>query len=151
MRQYPFQPTNVQVSIPKRFRSWFAEHATVEVQLDGGGAAVPGESPYRIIPLTSGGYAVARGRGSNALVVGEFDQYTVRRTLNNRVLRQIGVLRSAVYGVSFPAPVAYVLGDYSLVHPGECFNKHEDSMTRKALYSVKDEEARCCICKEPFV
>jgi len=92
-------------------------------------------------------YAVLRG----TVVVGEFDKHTVRRTLNDRLLRKVGVIRSAVYGVSFPAPLAYVLKDYSLVHPGPCFDRHSECITIRAMYNMKDEDARCCVCKESFV
>lgn len=143
---YPFPPAQVQVEVPKKFRSWFGARAQLEVSVSGDVAQILGGPPLRVVP-TLQGYAVLRGQ----MVVGEFDKHTVRKTVNDRLLRQMSVLRAAIYGVSFPAPLAYVLRDEALVHPGDCFSKHPDSVTLRALYSVKDEDARCCVCKEPFV
>lgn len=143
---YPFPSVQVEVVVPKKFRGWFAARDTVLVSLDGEEAKIMDSRPLRVVP-TDRGYAVVRGR----MVVGEFDQHTVRHTVNDRLLRQMSVLRTAIYGVSFPAPLAYVLRDGSLVHPGPCFSKHVESVTLRALFSVKDEDARCSICKEAFV
>jgi hypothetical protein len=151
MLTYPFREADVEVQIPKKFRAWFSAKPSLTLHLKGDQVDLPGVLNCRLVPVASGGFAVVRGSGVAGVVVGEFDKYTVRRTLNDRILRQVGAIRSAVYGVSYPAPLAYVLQDYSLVHPGECFEAHSERVTLKALYSVKDEDARCCVCKEAFV
>lgn len=151
MLTYPFCETEVEVSIPKKFRAWFSAKTALTLHLKGDQVDLPGGLSCRLVPMASGGFAVVRSSGASGVVVGEFDKYTVRRTLNDRILRQVGAIRAAVYGVSYPAPLAYVLQDYSLVHPGPCFEAHSASVTLKALYSVKDEDARCCVCKEAFV
>jgi hypothetical protein len=143
---YPFPTAQVEVAVPKKFRTWFSAKDSLCVTLQGDVVKIMDGPPLRIVP-TDHGYAAMRGK----MVVGEFDQHTVRRTVNDRLLRQMSVLRSAIYGVSFPAPLAYVLRDGSLVHPGPCFSKHAESVTLRALFSVKDEDARCSICKEAFV
>jgi len=152
MLTFPFPPTVVAVEIPQKFRSWFSDSKTMTVALQGEAVAINDQSRYQLRPVATGRFAVIRPGSPPALsVVGEFDKSRVRHTLNNRFAREINLIRAAVYGVNFPAPVAYVLRDYALVHPGECFEKHPEIVTLKALYSLKDEDARCCVCKEPFV
>lgn len=152
MLTYPFPATTVEVYIPAKFRSWFSKAESISVKLHADTAVVDDKSSYRLHPLADGRYAVLRPDGPPALrVVGEFDAKRVRHTLNNRFSREINVIRSAVYGLSFPAPVAYVLRDHSLVHPGPCFEEHADVVTLKALYTIKKDDARCCVCQEPFL
>ena len=151
MLNYPFPEADIEIQIPKKFRAWFAARESLTVRLAGGHVSLPGTDKWRVVPLASGSFAVVRGEGQGGVVVGEFDKHTVRRTLNDRILRQVGVIRSAVYGVSYPTPLAYVLRDHSLVHPGECFEEHHERVTLKALYNIKAEDARCCVCKEAFV
>jgi len=152
MLPFPFPPTKVAVEIPKKFRNWFSRSQTMTVTLQGEAVAINEQSHYQLKPTATGRFAVIRPGSPPALsVVGEFDKARVRHTLNNRFAREINLIRAAVYGVNFPAPAAYVLRDYSLVHPGECFDVHPEIVTLKALYSLKDESARCCVCGEPFV
>lgn len=152
MLSFPFPPTVVSVEILPKFRSWFSDSRTMRVALNGEMVAINDQSHYQLRPLATGRFAVIRPGSPPALsVVGELDKARVRHTLNNRFAREINLIRSAVYGVNFPAPVAYVLRDYALVHPGECFENHPEIVTLKALYSLKDEGARCCVCDEPFV
>ena len=149
--QYPFEIGQVRISVPRKYRGWFANKTEVIVEVNKDHASVNGEPWLQIVPMTGERYAVVKHRAGPPLVVGEFDKYTVRKTLNDRLMRQVGAIRSAVYGVSFPAPLAYVLRDHSLVHPGPCFDGHQERITIRALYTVKNEEARCCVCKEAFV
>jgi hypothetical protein len=122
------------------------------VVLNGETVTINEKSFYQVRPLATGQYAVIRPNNPSALrVVGKFDKASVRHTLSERFAHEINLIRTAVYGVKFPAPVAYVLRDYALVHPGACFDKHPELITLKALYSIKDEDLRCCVCKEPFV
>jgi hypothetical protein len=139
------------ISVPRKYRGWFNNKTEVTVEMNEGCASVNGEPWLQLVPLTGERYAVVKPRAGSAIVVGEFDKYTVRKTLNDRLMRQVGAIRSAVYGVSFPAPLAYVLRDRSLVHPGPCFDGHQERVTLRALYTVKNEEARCCVCQEAFV
>jgi hypothetical protein len=149
---FPFLPTVVSVAIPQKFRKWFSDSPQMSVQLQGEIARINSDPHYQLRPVAGGSYAVLRPDNPPALrIVGQFDALRVHHTLNNRFLRDINLIRSAVYDVHFPAPIAYVLRDYSLIHPGPCFDSHKEIITLKALYSIKDEDARCCVCKEPFI
>lgn len=159
MLPFPFQPTDITVEIPRQFRKWFSSR-TKSVTLSGDLATIHEGPCYRIQPVAADDgdkseakryYAVVRPGGPPALsVIGEFNRHLVRRTLNHRFMCEVNLIRAAVFSSHFPAPMAYVLGDYSLVHPGDCFDQHPDVVTLKALYNVKDEDARCCVCKGPF-
>lgn len=152
MLTYPFRQTTVVIDIPKKFQSWFDNARTMSVTLFGDTAVVNDRSKYQLRPLAGDRFAAIRPDNPPALrVIGEFDRFRVGHTLNNRFSRELNLIRTCVYGVSFPAPLAYVLRDDSLIHPGDCFNNHSEVVTLKALYSLKHADARCCFCGEPFI
>lgn len=153
MLHFPFAPTQVAIEIPRKFRAWFPEHqGAVPVELNGKTAKVGNGSLYTLQPLAGARYAVLRpGVPAGLAVAGVFDRVGVHQTLNNRFLHELNILRSAVFDVAFPAPLAYVLRDLSLVHPGPCFDQHHDVVTLRAVYSLKEDNARCVVCGRPFL
>lgn len=153
MLPFPFPPTQVTIEVPRKFRTWFPGHeGAVPVELNGKRATIRGESEYVLQPLEGLRYAALRpGVPAGLAVAGEFDRVGVHNTLNNRFLHELNLLRTAVFGVSFPAPLAYVLKDLSMVHPGPCFDSHADVITLRAVYSLKEDNERCVICGRPFL
>ncbi len=153
MLSFPFTPTQVDVEVPKKFRAWFPEHkGVVPVALNGRRAKIGEGSEYVLQPLEGARYAVLRpGVPAGVAVAGVFDRVGVHNTLNNRFLHELNLLRAAVFRVSFPAPLAYVLKDLSLVHPGPCFDQHSEVVTLRAVYSLKEDNARCVVCGRPFL
>jgi len=149
--EYPFVPTTISVRIPRAQAEKFHGCTAVSVELNKRYATVPSGARYELRRLPDG-YAVLRTQASGPLsCVGEFNEHTVRKTLSDKLSADVGLIRAAVYGVSFPAPLAFVMRNKDLVHPGACFDAHPECITLRSLYAIKRNDARCAICDGAFV
>jgi len=141
----------IPVEVPVRYAKWFRRHRAWPVQVEVGERSVRvlGGQAYGMRKMGAR-HVLYREMGCEVLPMGEISKQGVWRPLSDAARHDLGAIRAALFSVSYPAPLAYEMGNRDLVHPGECFNKHPSGMIRKTHYSVSDEEKRCVICKEPF-
>lgn len=145
-------PDPTPVAIPKKYATWFQKNRQwpVTVTTTPTSAKVSGGKPYRLHHLGHDRVAVYRDFNGEGIPMGEITPQGILRPLSDAARHDLGVIRAAIFGVSYPAPMTYVMGNRDLVHPGPCFNKHHSVLIKKVLHSVSDEEARCSVCKEAF-
>ena len=145
--------SQIQIDVPAKYRAWFGKHRSlpVTVALTPDTARVEGATDtYRLHTVRPGRVAVLRLLNDQALNLGEIDRHGVHRPLSVTALHDLGAIRAAMFGASYPAPLAYQMDGGDLVHPGRCFEEHPSVMIRKTHYSMKRDEARCAVCEGPF-
>jgi hypothetical protein len=143
---------DVEISIPDKYAKWFKKHRNfpVRVQVGARSGCVSGGSPYSLHRVSPVHITAYRQVGCSTLAVGEITSQCLLRPISEAARHDLGVIRAAIFKTSYPAPLAYEMGNKDLVHPGSCFNKHASVLIRRTLFSVGDEEAHCVICKETF-
>lgn len=142
----------IDVEVPKRFQKWFAKHRSwpVQAEVSERAGCVKGGKPYHLKRLSPTRVVAYKMVGMSVLPVGEMTPQGLLRPVSDAVRHDLGILRAVLFSTSYPAPMAYEMGNRDLVHPGECFNKHPSVLIRRTLHSVGDDEAKCVICKEAF-
>lgn len=138
----------IQVEIPRRFRRWHpAPTATVEVQ--GNSVTLPSGEIFVVRRLEDGVYEVRKPEWD--FKTGVITPQTIKGAVTYDYLVKMNLIRSAVLGVPYPAPIAYVPAHvHGLLHPGECLAKHSDLKIKKIKYTASDDD-RCMECGRPFV
>jgi hypothetical protein len=142
----------VTVDVPAKFKPWFVKHRAwpVQAEITERSAVVLGGKPYGLARLRPARISAYRMIGESVLTVGEMTPHGLLRPMSEAARHDLAVFRTLLFNVSYPAPVAYQMMNHDYVHPGDCFNKHKSTLVRRALFSVIDEESRCCICGEAF-
>jgi hypothetical protein len=142
----------VDVAVPKKYSAWFKQNRTwpVKVAITARSATVLGGAPYQIHAVNSERVVAYRPVADSLLAVGEITKRGLLKPLSDSARHDLGAIRAAMFKTSYPAPLAYEMGNRELVHPGDCFNKHASAMIRRTHYIVRDEEARCAVCREAF-
>jgi hypothetical protein len=141
----------VEVEIPRKFQPWVGGMPKVLISFLGDRVELPGGVTYRIAKTKSGHSVLRSGVKADMNCIGEFDNNTIRHTLNDKLAKHVALIRSAFHEVPFPAPLAYLMADYSYVHPGDCYQRHPSLTSVKAVYTIKEEDARCAICEESIL
>ena len=146
------QATWVSVDVPKKYALWFEQHRAypVQVQLTTRNATVIKGPTYQIHAVNSERIAAYKPLNSGMLCVGEVTKFGVIRPLSDAARHDLGIIRSVAFKTSYPAPLAYEMVNKDFVHPGDCFNKHRSVLIRRTHFSMRNDEARCAICKEAF-
>jgi len=138
----------VEVEIPHRFNRWFQGPKAI-VTIAGDLVTLPGGAQFVVRPCGDEQYVCLHPQLMTQ--VGVITKHTVKQSLTNDLLVKLGLIRSALLGVPYPTPVAYVTRlAGSLVHPGDCFRKQGDPFTKRVKYTATDDQ-RCQVCGRPFV
>jgi hypothetical protein len=142
----------VTIDVPVKFKKWFEKYRQwpVKVHLTDTTGQVVGGQPYKLWRVSAHKVVAYRQVGQTVLPAGEMTPQGLLRPVSDAAKHDLGAIRAAIFRTSYPAPLAYEMGNRDLVHPGECFNKHVSVLIRRTLYSVGNEEHCCAICKEVF-
>ena len=152
MLQYPFpDATKVLQLTPAQLKEWPEKTpAKLPVRFAGDRVSLR-ESTYRLLRLGDALHAV---RPANpGLVLGEIHPSGVRRALTTAFQRELGAIHAAMYVLAAPAPLAYQLRDGTLVHPGKCFMRAEETLIAQTHFSLDRilEDPVCAVCGERFI
>ena len=150
--RFPFPPADLTLPVPhEELSKWWAEQKRLplRVALQGTRANVSG-SEYALAPRRDGSFVVSRPGGS--LVVGVINEYGVRESLTTAFFNELSAIRSAVFGKSYPAPLAYEMPGNEFVHPGPCFDEHPSTRIVRTKYQLGEFSSRlCAVCHERFL
>lgn len=150
--RFPFPPQTKTLNVAHdETAKWWREQNRwpLQVAIDGARVTVSG-SEYVLTPRGDGSYAASRPGGT--VVAGVITEYGVRDTLTTAFFNDLSAARSALFGKSYPAPLAYEMPGNEFVHPGPCFDAHRSTRIVRTKYQLGEfSSCRCAVCHERFL
>lgn len=131
---------------------WFETNRTLplRVTVRAGLAEVSGAPrPYLLRKQGLEAYAAIQVFDRDAMVMGKIFKHSIYKPVSDAARHDLGAIRAAVFSMSYPAPLAYVLPKHELVHPGECFGRYPGNIVKNVLHSVSGNQ-RCVVCGGAF-
>lgn len=151
--RFPFSARTQQIQLTKPQQRWWKKNRPrwtfpVPVTFDGRFAQIA-DSRYELFPQGAG-YACRRPKSS--ILVGYIYPYGVRQSLTPSLQKELAMIRAALWGKSYPAPLCYDLIDGSRAHPGPCLEQLKDPHIVKVCYTLDEKRAyTCVVCNERFL
>jgi hypothetical protein len=149
----------IEVAIDEKHSRWFKQNRRwpVRVLYDDKTVQVEGGSSYKILKTPEGLKLFKFLTETTVLEVGTISKELLIRPISEAARYDLGAIRAALWGVKYPAPLAYRMRGGDLVHPGKCFQKYSGVMVKDTLFYINgddddtdDEAPFCAVCKERF-
>lgn len=149
----------IDVAIDEKHSRWFKRNRRwpVRVLCTDRTVQVEGGTTYTMLNAPDGVRLFKFMSDTSVIEVGVISKDLLKRPLSEAARYDLGAIRSALWGVKYPAPLAYRMLGGDLVHPGPCFQKYDGIMVRDTLFCINSDErddddkmVLCAVCKERF-
>lgn len=146
----------VNVSIEKRHAKWFIQRNVYPptVQLNES-SAIFDNIRYGLHRTVDGWTAISKMLGTVRMTIGEFNEHTIRRITSRNADRECRVIRAAVLNLPYECPRGYRIADYTVVHPGPCWEfwrKENPKLAFRVIRMISEHnnDDLCPVCEEGF-